>query len=94
MMDNYTFKCPACGSETFEEILINVVQATTFNQVCVEEDMTEPTYLQSATEGGDLDRYQCQNCGHTLKNPDGRKIDNAHDLRAWMEANGRKTDQP
>ena len=93
-MDTFTFKCPACGSDTFEEILVNVIQATTFKQVCVEEDETEPTYLESSTEGGDLDRYQCLNCGHVLKNPDGKKVENSNELRAWMEANGRKTDQP
>jgi rubredoxin len=92
-MSTYTFKCPACGRDTFEEILVKVVQATTFKQVCVEEHETEPTYLESSTEGGDLDRYQCLECGHVLKNSDGSKIENTDDLRAWMETNGHKKDR-
>jgi hypothetical protein len=72
---------------------VNVVQATTFNQVCVEEDVTEPTYLESSTEGGELDRYQCLKCGHVLTNQDGKKIQNTDELREWVQTHGSQVDQ-
>lgn len=86
----YTFQCPKCGCATFEEILTNVTQSTAFQQVNCDEDVTEPDYQNTSTEGGEISRYQCQSCGFVLCNERGETINDPQALRQWMEKHGQK----
>ena len=79
---HYTFKCPKCGCPTFEEILINVTQSTTFQRVNCDAEITEPDYQNTSTEGGEINRYQCQSCGFILQNEQRRH----HKRHAGSEA--------
>ncbi len=89
---HYTFKCPRCGSPTFEEILTGVTQSTTFQRVACDEEITEPDYQDTSTEGGEINRYQCQACGFVLQDEHGRIINGTQSLRQWLEKNGQKTE--
>ena len=88
---HYTFKCPKCGCPTFEEILINVTQSTAFQRVNCDAEITEPDYQNTSTEGGEINRYQCQSCGFVLQNEHGDTINDTQALRQWLEKNGQKT---
>ena len=68
----FTFKCPQCGCATFEEILVNVTQSTAFERVNCDDDITEPDYQNTSTDGGEIGRYQCQRCGFILKDEQGQ----------------------
>jgi rubredoxin len=87
---HYTFNCPRCGYTTFEEILTSVTQSTAFQRVSVEQDITELDYQNTSTEGGEINRYQCQRCGLVLCNERGETINDPQALRRWMEKHGRK----
>ena len=87
----YTFKCPKCECPTFEEILINVTQSTAFQRVNCDEEITEPDYQNTSTEGGEINRFQCQSCGFVLQNEHGDTINDTQALRQWLEKNGQKT---
>ena len=89
---HYTFKCPKCGCPIFEEILNGVTQSTTFQRVTCEEQITEPEYQNTSTEGGEISRYQCQACGFVLQNEQGHIINDTQALRQWLEKNGQKTE--
>jgi rubredoxin len=84
----FTFKCPQCGCATFEEILVNVTQSTAFERVNCDEDITEPDYQNTSTDGGEIDRYQCQRCGFILKDEQGQTIAATEGLRQWLDRNG------
>jgi rubredoxin len=87
---HYIFKCPKCGCRTFEEILINVTQSTTFQRVNCDAEITEPDYQNTSTEGGKINGYQCQSCGFILQNEHGDTINDTQALRQWLEKNGQK----
>ncbi len=87
---HYTFKCPQCECATFEEILTNVTQSATFQRVNCDEEIAEPNYQNTSTEGGEINRYQCQSCGFILCNERGETIHDPQALRDWMEKNGQK----
>ena len=88
---HYTFKCPKCGCPSFEEIVSNVTQSTTFQRVNCDAEITEPDYQNTSTEGGEINRYQCQSCGFVLQNGNGDTLNDPRALRQWLENNGRKT---
>lgn len=87
---HYTFHCPKCGCATFEEILTNVTQSTAFRRVSCEDGIVEPDYQNSATEGGEINRYQCQSCGFVLRTEQGNTINDPQALRQWMEKYGQQ----
>lgn len=87
---NYTFNCPGCGCTTLEEILTGVTQSTAFQRVNCDENIAEPDYQNTSTEGGEINRYQCQSCGFVLCNERGQTINAPQGLSEWLENNGQK----
>lgn len=79
------FKCPQCSCSVCEEVLVQVTQSTTFSRLTCEGEIAEPEYQNSATEGGEIERYQCQACGFVLKNESGETINNVEGLQQWFE---------
>lgn len=90
-MVQHGFRCAKCECRTLEEVLLHVVQSTSFEKVEREEGITEPVYLNTSTEGGELDRFQCQGCGDVLKDPQGGTIRDAGELWRWLKTHGEKT---
>ena len=88
----YTFHCPKCGCVTLEEILRNVTQSSSFQRVNCDGGIAEPDYQNTATEGGEINRYQCHACGFVLQNENGSIVNDTPALRQWLEKNGQKTE--
>ena len=59
------FKCPKCGSNVLEEIMIEVITSTPIRKITVANGRYEPDYDHSnaETHDGQVDRYQCAKCG-------------------------------
>jgi predicted nucleic-acid-binding Zn-ribbon protein len=75
------FKCSKCGSDTLEEITVNVTQSTEITGV--DEDGLL-IYGNSSTEGGELDHFQCQKCGMVIKGKQGT-ISTLNGLADWLK---------
>ena len=84
-ISNLLFKCPHCGCSVCEEVLVQVSQSTTFSQLTCDGKIVEPDYQNTSTEGGEIERYQCQACGLILKNDNGETINNVEGLRKWFD---------
>ena len=79
------FHCPCCHCERrLEEIMVDVVQATSFDTIYKELEYVEVFYLDSSTDGGIVDRYQCTHCGTILTDDDGIEIDSLEKLYEWL----------
>jgi len=82
------FRCPMCRDDKLEEVMGEVTTATVIKSVDREdEEITE--YLGSTYEGGGVvSRYQCTNCGWTVKNEHGEAVDNPTDLIPFLLGKG------
>ncbi len=85
MGDSLKFKCPKCNHNQLEEVMINVVQSSTISEIDSEEYID---YENSSTDGGEVDRYQCSQCGYVLKNELGGTIDTPEELVEWLKDKG------
>ena len=62
------FSCPSCSSSRVEEVLTSVT--VSYEIIEAESVGDEDPYLEYGyqyEDGGDFNRYQCQNCGHEVK---------------------------
>ena len=71
------FKCPKCGSEELEEV---VIDCTVYNKILGADEDGWPVYGETIPEGGEIIHYQCGKCGAVL--PD---VYNVEDLKAYFE---------
>ncbi len=85
MPNSLKYKCPKCNHNQLEEVMINVVQSSTISDIDSEGYID---YELSSTEGGEVDRYQCSQCGYVLKNELGGTIDNPEELVEWLISKG------
>ena len=59
-VDGKKFKCPKCGCNRLEEVMTDVVQSSVISIV---GDGGEADYENTSTDGGEVDRIQCLECG-------------------------------
>ena len=90
-MKTKKFKCPKCGCKRLEEVLINVTQSTAIEGV--DEDGLL-IYGNSSTEGGEIDRFQCLECGDVIKDEHGMTITSLNKLSAWIVGRAGKQKKP
>lgn len=62
------FKCPKCGAARIEEIMGGVTVAS---EICPEatyqgDGQIEVQYGEQTNEDGEVERYQCNDCGFNL----------------------------
>jgi DNA-directed RNA polymerase subunit RPC12/RpoP len=63
-MNKINFKCPTCGGARIEEVLEGVVKFSEITGVAIDADGDLALeYGNTNDEGGELDRYQCVDCG-------------------------------
>lgn len=62
------FKCPSCGGTKLEEVMVDVTVTTTIKTVGEGGDLS---YGECSHEEGEVLQYQCQTCGHVLKDQGG-----------------------
>lgn len=61
------FICPECEGTHLEEVMLNVVQYTTvLNVVKSNDSSVDCTYGHNNCEDGNIERYQCADCGHQI----------------------------
>jgi len=65
MNKSLKFKCPKCGHDRIEEIMINVIVSTPVCRINVSDGNYEPEYdhLKAENYDAQVDRYQCAECG-------------------------------
>ena len=82
------FKCPSCGSEKLEVIQTDVVITSEILDIdeegCFEFDLTD-------SDGGNVDRFQCQKCGYVLKDESGEPITTNEDVVEWVKKQDNKS---
>jgi len=81
------FTCPKCGEHRIEEVMVNVTVASSLTDIVVDDEPGSPadmTYVDQDNEDGEIDRYQCMDCGHVLKDGVNDKICSQEELSVWM----------
>ena len=86
------FKCPECGEKVLEEVMINVIQSTSIKTMeetengdcCID-------YGFASYDEGEVDNYQCRECGYVLKTECGNAVDSERLLVEWLKANCSKS---
>jgi len=78
------FKCPSCKKEDLEIIETDVIMTSLV--VEIDEEICF-TYDLIDTGGGRVDRFQCSECGFTLKDADEQVITDEEDVVEWLKKN-------
>lgn len=66
------FTCKDCGGHRLEEIMTDVTLASEITDVGPGGDLEYAS--QGAGDSGDVDRYQCLDCGHVVTDSLGQKV--------------------
>jgi len=80
------FNCPKCGKHRLEEIMENVTVTTVITSISVEPDgNAELVYGEQDSNEGDVQCYQCADCGFNLESRANRElITDCEDLNDWI----------
>ena len=70
------FKCKECGSTRFEEVLLHCTQLTEITGF----ENGVPVYGDHSIDDGEVDRYQCLECGSEILDNNGRRINTGEEL--------------
>jgi len=87
-MVTYNFICPDCNNNVLAEILTDVVMTSIIVDIHIKDDQVEPDYQEGETDGGIVERYQCDHCGFVLKTESDQTVDSLDDLKNWLEEHG------
>ena len=91
-MKNVEFTCPKCGKIHLEEIMVGVTVFSTLKNITVEDGVADCDYENPTNEDGELNRYQCEICGHALT-INGDTVNDLEGLARWFEINSPNEDQ-
>jgi len=80
------FKCPECGSDGLEEVMVNVTSTSFVNDIEIEDGVINCDYDNVEVEDGEVDHYQCVDCGSFLK-INGDVVKGLIGLALWFEKN-------
>ena len=83
MAEKYlNFKCPKCGQNILEEIMVNCIQASSIDTI---SDEGFVDYDNASTDFGEVSHYQCLNCGYILTDENDIKISLPSELVNWLK---------
>jgi hypothetical protein len=77
MIISEVFTCPECGEHHLEEVMLNV---TVSSEVTSVDEFEECEYDVQTNDGGEVDRYECAECGWVVPN-----VKDAFDLFNWLK---------
>jgi len=84
-MSELLFKCPKCGCETLEEIMVNcVITSDMLEFLNCDADPTA-NYGETNIVTGDVDRYQCSECGYVITDYNGENVVDIHNIVKWIK---------
>ena len=82
-METLKFKCSNCGSKVLEEVMVDVVMSSVIKKIYKEGDLEYDSNIE--THDGEVDRYQCENCGKVITDEAGNAINKADELIKCLE---------
>ena len=82
-METLKFKCSNCVGKVLEEVMVDVVMSSVIKKICKEGDLEYDSNIE--THDGEVDRYQCENCGKVITDEAGNIITNTYELIEWIE---------
>lgn len=81
-MQRLNFTCPKCGGHKIEEIMADVTVISEVNDIVGDDGVRlDFSYDDQTNDGGEIDRYQCADCGHCVGY-------GGRDIRDELEENG------
>jgi rubredoxin len=86
-MKHLKFKCPKCKNTVLEEVMIEVVQTSSISEIQDDDGVVMIDYENSSTDGGEIDCYQCMECGYILVDEEGNNINDPDALTEWLKDN-------
>lgn len=85
-MMNLNFTCPRCCGHIIEEVMVNVTVVSEITEVTMDDgNHLEFGYCDQINEGGEVDRYQCSNCGYTVAEGGRVQVREALEKGGWLE---------
>ncbi len=81
------FTCPSCGDNRLEVIETNAIVSSTIANL-VENGEFE--YTNFSIDDSYTDRFQCVNCGYTLKDKSGERITDNLEVVKWLKKHCKK----
>jgi transposase-like protein len=75
------FTCPHCKSNRLEIIEVNAIVSSNITLI----DDGDFEYENLTVDDSTVDRFQCVNCGYTLKDENGEKITDNLEVVKWIK---------
>jgi len=76
------FVCPKCNGTKLEEVMKYVTVSSKINDVGEGGDIN---YGEQSNEDGEVDFYQCLDCGEELVWDDGTTVESNEELYDWLK---------
>ena len=80
------FICPECGCKKLEEIMTGVIQSYSIDSI-FENGVIDFPVNGGCCEGGEVDCYECRDCGYILKTEHNCNINGEEELVQWLKRN-------
>lgn len=61
-----SFKCKDCDGHRLEEVMVDVCVTSNVNDIHIEDGEINLTYGAQSNEGGEIECYQCLDCGELI----------------------------
>ena len=65
-MAEIKFKCKSCGNDQLEEVMVNVTVISPIVTLWDADGLGDCEYETSLNEYGEVDRFQCSQCGEVI----------------------------
>jgi uncharacterized Zn finger protein len=86
-MSKINFVCPTCEGETLEEVSFSVTQSATITAIT---DNGYLDYGEISYDGGELNHFECLNCGFIVTDEHRIPITDGKLLIKWLRENQEK----
>ena len=89
-MSKVNFKCPACGYDRLEEVMINITQSSVITdaELIGKEAVLDYDDTSTSYDDGQVYYYACASCGWEVQNGLGMTITTPLELTLWLKSKG------
>ena len=84
------FTCSECGRNRLEEVMVDVVQYSEITDIADELSefgVASVDYGKHNTDGGEIECYQCMDCGFVISSKEGGDVNTPEELVKWIKEN-------